>query len=123
MSQIDSAVEIFSSFNCPLTLMHTVSTYPSNESDLNLNMINTLKERYELPVGYSGHEVSLSPTLIAAMLGISCIERHITLGRSMYGSDQSASVEYDALKRLVNMVRKIPIVLGNGIKKLLMKKK
>ena len=118
MSQIDRAVEIFSSYNCPLTLMHTVSTYPSNESDLNLNMINTLKEKYELPVGYSGHEVSLSPTLIAAMLGISCIERHITLGRAMYGSDQSASVEYDALKRLVNMVRKIPVVLGDGIKKI-----
>ena len=118
MSQIDEAVEIFSSYDCPLTLMHTVSTYPSNESDLNLNMINTLKKRYELPVGYSGHEVSLSPTLIAAMLGISCIERHITLGRHLYGSDQSASVENEALKRLVNMIRKIPLVLGDGIKKI-----
>ena len=118
MNQIDEAVEIFSSYNCPLTLMHTVSTYPSNENELNLNMINTLKKRYELPVGYSGHEVSLSPTLIAAMLGISCIERHITLGRHLYGSDQSASVEQDALKRLVNMVRKIPIVLGDGVKKI-----
>ena len=71
-----------------------------------------------MPVGYSGHEVSLSPTLIAAMLGISCIERHITLGRHLYGSDQSASVENEALKRLVNMIRKIPLVLGDGIKKI-----
>ena len=118
MNQIDKAVEIFANHECPLTLMHTVSTYPSNENDLNLNMINTLKERYNLPVGYSGHEVSLSPTLIAAMLGITCIERHITLGRHLYGSDQSASVEHEALKRLVNMIRKIPVVLGDGIKKI-----
>ena len=118
MNQIDEAAEIFASYDCPLTLMHTVSTYPSDEKDLNLNMINTLKEKYQLPVGYSGHEVSISPTLVASMLGISCIERHITLGRHLYGSDQSASVEKEALKRLVNMVRKIPLVLGDGIKKI-----
>ena len=118
MNQIDEAAEIFASYDCPLTLMHTVSTYPSDEKDLNLNMINTLKEKYQLPVGYSGHEVSISPTLVASMLGISCIERHITLGRHLYGSDQSASVEKEALKRLVNMLRKIPLVLGDGIKKI-----
>lgn len=118
MKQIDTAVEIFASYDCPLTLMHTVSTYPSHEKDLNLNMIKTLKEKYQLPVGYSGHEVSISPTLVAAMLGSSCIERHITLGRHLYGSDQSASVEKETLKRLVNMIRKIPIVLGDGIKKI-----
>ncbi len=114
---IDAAVSIFKKHSCPITLMHTVSTYPSKEEELNLLMIKTLQERYHLPVGYSGHEASVSPSVVAVMLGAVAIERHITLDRSMYGSDQAASLEKDGLERLVGMIRKIPIILGDGVKK------
>ena len=88
---IDEVVEIFKSAGTPFVLLHTVSTYPSPESDLNLSMIHTLLERYKVPVGYSGHEPSVSPSIVAAALGATVIERHITIDRSMYGSDQAAS--------------------------------
>ena len=90
ISEIDKAVEIFSKHGCELMLFHTVSTYPAEESDLNLNCISTLKKKYNLPIGYSGHEASVSPSVISATLGASVIERHITLDRAMYGSDQAA---------------------------------
>jgi N-acetylneuraminate synthase len=114
---IDRVVAVFKKYNCPITLMHTVATYPSKEEELNLLMIKTLKEKYELPVGYSGHEASVSPSTMAAMLGATVIERHITLDRAMYGSDQAASLEKDGLESLVGMIRKIPVVLGDGIKR------
>ena len=117
MEDIDRAVTIFQEHDCPFTLMHTISTYPANEEDLNLRCIETLRQRYLCPVGYSGHEVSVSPSVMAAMLGATAIERHITLQRAMYGSDQSASLEVDALKRLVTILRKIPVVLGDGVKR------
>ena len=85
---------------------------------MNLKCINTLKERYQVPVGYSGHEVSVSPSVIAASLGAAAIERHITLDRSMYGSDQSASLEENGLRHLVSVVRKIPKVIGNKEKQI-----
>ena len=111
---IDDSVEIFKKVNCPLTLLHTVSTYPAEENDLNLACIKTLSDRYSLPVGYSGHEASVSPSVFAVMAGATVIERHITLNRAMYGSDQAASLEPAGLKQLVSTIRKIPVCMGNG---------
>ena len=113
---IDSLVDIFRKYSCPLTLMHTVSTYPALDSDLNLRMIQTLKERYGVHVGYSGHETSVSPSIVAGALGAVAIERHITLDRAMWGTDHSASLESSGLNQLVGALRKIPVVLGNGVK-------
>ena len=96
-----------------LELMHTVSTYPMKDEDANLRMIQTLKKRYNVPVGYSGHEPGLAISYAAAA-GISSLERHITLDRSMYGSDQSASIEPNGLRHLVGAVRKIEKALGDG---------
>ena len=116
LNEIEQVVKIFEKYNCPITLMHTNSEYPSPEENLNLKCITTLKEKFNLPVGYSGHEPSVSPSLIAACLGATAIERHITQDRSSYGSDQAASLEEVGLKNLVDMVRKIPVVLGDGVK-------
>ena len=113
---IDEVVGIFKSAGTPFVLLHTVSTYPSPESDLNLSMIHTLLERYTVPVGYSGHEPSVSPSVVAAVLGATVIERHITIDRSMYGSDQAASLEANGLRQLVTTLRKIPGMLGTGEK-------
>ena len=114
---IDKAVKIFRSANCSFELMHTISNYPMKDSDANLNMINTLRDKYKCNVGYSGHEAGLAISMAAAALNISSLERHITLDRSMYGSDQSASVEPNGLRNLVGSVRKIEMALGDGIKK------
>jgi N-acetylneuraminate synthase len=114
---IDAAVEIFRARRCPITLMHAVSTYPSPESDLNLQMLHVLRERYGVPVGYSGHESSVSPSIVAAVMGAVAIERHITLDRAMYGSDQAASLELAGLISLIGSLRKIPAVIGDGVKR------
>ena len=90
---IQAAVNIFRKANCSFELMHTVSTYPMKDENANLNMIKTLREKFDCNVGYSGHEVGLAVSYAAAALNITSLERHITLDRSMYGSDQSASVE------------------------------
>jgi len=116
LEEIENTVNIFKKHNCPITLMHTNSEYPSPEENLNLNCIITLKEKFNLPIGYSGHEPSVSPSLVAACLGATAIERHITKDRSSYGSDQAASLESSGLKNLVDMVRKLPVVLGDGVK-------
>ena len=116
---VDWLVSKFRDYDCPLMLMHTVSTYPAMNEHLNLECINTLKKKYNLPVGYSGHEASVSPSLVAASIGASAIERHITIDRAMYGSDQAASLEPAGIRELVNVVRKIPIVLGNGKRRIL----
>ena len=116
---IDAIVEIFRSYSCPLVLMHTVSTYPAQDKDLNLKMIQTISNKYNLPVGYSGHESSVSPSVVAASLGAVAIERHITLDRSMWGTDHSASLESSGLNQLVGAIRKVPIVLGDGVKKII----
>lgn len=113
---IDKIVQIFGQENCPLILMHTVSTYPAADKDLNLRMIVTLKERYGVDIGYSGHETSVSPSIVAASLGAVAIERHITLDRAMWGTDHSASLESPGLNQLVGAIRKVPLVLGDGIK-------
>ena len=97
-----------------VTLMHCVGTYPAPEEDLNLLMIDRLRGFYHLPVGYSGHEASVSPSVIAVVLGAVAIERHLTLDRSMYGSDQAASVEPAGFRQLVGAVRKIEKAIGDG---------
>lgn len=117
MSDIAKAVEVFTDAGTPIVLMHTVSTYPSPESDLNLRLISTLRERFGVPVGYSGHEASISPSIVAMGLGAVVVERHITLDRSMYGSDQSASIEESGLRQLVATARKITSLWGDGVKK------
>lgn len=114
---IQKAVDIFIEENCPFELMHTISTYPMDEKNANLNMIKTLREKFNCNVGYSGHEVGLAVSYAAAALGITSLERHITLDRSMYGSDQSASVEPSGFRQLVGAVRKIELAMGDGIKK------
>lgn len=114
--QIDAAVEVFRKYDCPFVLMHTVAEYPADESTLNLRVMHELRQRYNCPVGYSGHESSVSPSVVAAVMGAVAIERHITLDRAMYGSDQAASLEKPGLELLVGQIRKIPVVLGNGIK-------
>ncbi|MEI6152938.1 MAG: N-acetylneuraminate synthase family protein [Deltaproteobacteria bacterium] len=112
--QIDRAVEIFKSAGCPFELMHCVSTYPMEDEEANLNRIKTLRDRYKCNVGYSGHEVGLAVSYAAAALGIASLERHITLDRAMYGSDQAASVEAAGFRQLVGAVRKIEKAMGTG---------
>ena len=114
---IQTAVDIFRKADCPFELMHTVSTYPMKDEDANLNMIKTLRKKYQCNVGYSGHEVGLAVSYAAVALGITSLERHITLNRAMYGSDQSASVEPAGLRNLVGAVRKIEKAMGDGIKR------
>ncbi len=115
-SMIDVAVDIFKDRGCPFELMHCRSVYPMNEKDANLRVIDTLRQKYSCNVGYSGHEPGLAISYAAAALGISSLERHITIDRSMYGSDQAASIEPQGLNQLVGAVRKISIGLGDGIK-------
>lgn len=112
--EIDAAVALFRRKNCPFELMHTVSTYPMNDEDANLLMIPALRERYGCQVGYSGHEVGLAISYGAAALGATSLERHITLNRAMYGSDQAASVEPSGFMQLCGAVRKIQKALGTG---------
>lgn len=119
LKQIDEAVDIFKQKNCSFELMHTVSTYPMKDSDANLNTIKTLKNRYNCNVGYSGHESGVSISIAAAALDITSLERHITIDRAMYGSDQAASLEPNGLRQLVSSVRKIESAMGDGIKKII----
>jgi len=114
---IQTAVDIFRKADCSFELMHTVSTYPMKDEDANLNMIKTLREKFKCDVGYSGHEVGLAVSYAATALNITSLERHITLDRAMYGSDQSASVEPSGFRQLVGAVRKIELAMGDGIKK------
>jgi N-acetylneuraminate synthase len=117
LEEVDAAMAVFSRHACPVMLMHTVSTYPTAPAELNLSAIETLRQRYGVPVGYSGHEASVEPSVIAAMLGAVAVERHITLDRSMYGSDQSASLEPHELADLVTRLRALPAMFGDGEKR------
>jgi N-acetylneuraminate synthase len=123
MDEISNAVNIFKNFNCPFELMHTVSTYPMKNKDANLLMIKTLKEKFNCNVGYSGHESGRAISVAASAMGISSLERHVTLDRTMYGSDQAASLEIDGFKLLVNYVRTVELAMGDGIKKILEEEK
>ena len=116
---IQRAVDIFRKANCPFELMHTVSTYPMKDEDANLRVIETLRNRYGCNVGYSGQEVGLAISYAAAAMGITSLERHITLDRAMYGSDQSASIEPSGLRQLVGAVRKIEKAMGDGEKRVI----
>lgn len=119
LDEIDKVVDLFSKNNCPFEIFHCNSTYPMREEDANLQCIPMLKERYGCDVGYSGHETSLLKVCTTAVaLGATSLERHITLDRAMYGSDQAASIEIHALRNFVETVRKVPMILGNGIKEL-----
>ncbi|MGB2807857.1 MAG: N-acetylneuraminate synthase family protein [Sedimentisphaerales bacterium] len=114
IKQIDRAVEIFRAADCPFELMHCVSMYPMQDEDANLSCIKVLRDRYQCDIGYSGHEVGLAVSYAAAAVGITSLERHITLDRAMYGSDQAASVEPAGFRQLVGAVRKIEKAMGNG---------
>ena len=117
IDQIRTAVEIFQKHNCSFELMHSNSSYPMQLEEANLQCIVTLRHEFDCDVGYSGHEtVSYLCCIIAATLGATSVERHITLDRSMYGSDQAASLEPEDFKRMVRDVRNINSVFGNGKK-------
>jgi N-acetylneuraminate synthase len=117
MNEISNAVKIFRNHDCPFELMHSHSAYPMPPHEANLKMIQTLGKKFKCKVGYSGHEISAySICLAAVLLGATSIERHITLDRSMYGSDQAASLEPSGLVRLVRDIREHAIYLGNGKK-------
>lgn len=117
VEEIDQAVNEVGTEN--LMIAHSTSAYPCKLEELNLNVIRTLKEKYpDVPVGYSGHETGLATTWAAVALGASFVERHITLDRAMWGTDQAASVEVIGFKRLVENIRDIEISLGDGVKRL-----
>ena len=119
MKQIEKAVKIFRKHKCKFELVHSHSAYPMPEHEANLNVINKLKKQFRCKVGYSGHEKSgYLVCIIAAALGVSSIERHITLDRTMYGSDQAASLEPQGLFRLVKDIRLIDNIVGDGKKKI-----
>jgi sialic acid synthase SpsE len=115
MLEIDKAVDLLN--NVPLAIAQATSTYPAEASELNLRAIQTFAEKYKVPVGYSGHERGLQVTIAAVALGATFVERHITLDRSMWGTDHSASLEPDGLKKLVRDIRIIELALGDGKKK------
>lgn len=115
MQEIDTAVSLLS--DVPLAIAQATSTYPAEAAELNLRAIQTFADKYKVPVGYSGHERGLQVTIAAVALGATFIERHITLDRSMWGTDHSASLEPDGLKKLVRDIRIIELALGDGEKK------
>jgi len=114
IEEIDRAVEILGK---DIVLLHSTSTYPAQPEELNLLMIPALKKRYGCKIGYSGHEVGLSTTIAAVALGAEMVERHITLDRSMWGTDQSASVEPQGLRKLVKDIRTLEKAMGDGVKR------
>jgi N-acetylneuraminate synthase len=116
MKQIQHAVEVLGKEN--LCLLHCTSTYPSQPHELNLRTIGVLRKQFDIPIGYSGHEVGLATSYAAAVLGACVIERHITLDRAMWGSDQAASVEPHGIKRLVRDIRELDYAIGDGVKKI-----
>ena len=115
---IDRAVNIFKEHECEFELMHSVSAYPCPEDKLNLHLIQKLANKYKCKVGYSGHETGVSPSVVAVALGATSLERHVTLDRSMYGSDQAASLEERGLTELMNIIKKIPVIIGKEEKQI-----
>ena len=115
MQQIKEAVKVLGEEN--LLITHATSTYPCDPEELNLKMIRTLAETFSCPIGYSGHEVGLIPTVVAVSMGACMVERHITLDRAMWGSDQAASVEPGGIERLVKYIRVTEQSLGDGVKR------
>ncbi len=115
LPEIDHAVEVLGREN--LILLHCTSTYPAADQEINLSVMGTLAHRFRLPVGYSGHEAGLTPTVAAAALGAVVIERHITLDRSLWGSDQAASLDPMQFAELVQQIRLVETALGDGVKR------
>ena len=113
--EIDKAVEILGEDN--LVIFHCTSTYPTSNNEINLNYIKTLRQKYSCPIGFSGHERGIMPSTVAASMGANSIERHITLDRTMWGSDQSASLEPQGLAKLVRDIRELKDIMGDGIKR------
>ena len=119
LEEIKNAVDIFRNTNCPFELLHTNSSYPMKIEEANLKCMQTLREKFNCDVGYSGHEaIGYLICVTAVILGASSIERHISLDRSMYGSDQSASLEPVGLKRLVRDIKRIDTIYGDGVKRI-----
>ena len=118
LEEIDRAVEIIKEKNANFILMHCNSAYPAPHNELNLKCIQFLKKRYECPIGYSGHEDDLEPTVYAAVLGARFFERHITLDHNMWGTDQASSLEVLAMDMLKKRIKNIDNVLGDGVKKI-----
>ena len=117
IEEIDHAVEVLGQDD--LVLLHATSTYPAAYPELNLRAIATLRDRYCIPVGYSGHETGIPTSVVAAALGACCIERHITMDRAMWGSDHAASLEPNGITRLVRDVRLVEQSMGDGVKRVL----
>lgn len=115
LPEIDHAVEVLGTSD--LIIMHATSTYPSKLEELNLRVIPALQQRYQVPIGYSGHETGLATTLAAVVLGACMVERHITLDRAMWGSDQAASVEPQGFQRLAKDIRAWELAAGDGVKR------
>ncbi len=116
MEQVEKAVEVLSD---DIILLHCVSTYPAENNELNLGLIPVLKERFDCPVGYSGHEKGVVPSVMAVVMGSCMVERHITLDRTMWGSDQAASLEKRGLDLMIRDIRLWPEIKGDGVKKIL----
>ena len=114
--EIEKAIQIFKEKNCAFELMHCNSTYPMKNEDANLLMINKLKEKYNCKIGYSGHETGTLVSTCAVAMGVTSVERHITLDKTMYGSDQASSVEPWELCKLVKDIREVEKIMGNGEK-------
>jgi N-acetylneuraminate synthase len=118
LEEIKKAVEIFKKFECPFELLHSNSSYPMKPEEANLRCIQTLKNKFNCNIGYSGHESgSYLICVTAVLMGATSIERHITLDRTMYGSDHAASLEREGLSRMVRDIRQLDIILGDGVKK------
>ncbi len=115
LEQIRESVELIGTDN--LVVTHATSTYPCEPEELNLKMIETLRKEFPFPIGYSGHEVGLIPSVIAVALGACMVERHITLDRALWGSDQAASVEPSGFERMVKYIRVTEQAVGDGIKR------
>ena len=112
LKDIENAVKIFKKAKCPFVVLHCVSTYPCPEETLNLNVIRTLAKKFKCEVGYSGHEGTVSPSIMAWFLGATVIERHITLDRTMWGTDQAASLEPKGMQSLTQSIYKYFISIG-----------
>lgn len=117
LEQIDHAVQVLGKND--LIILHSCSTYPAYYEELNLRVIPMLRSRYEVPIGYSGHETGLPSSIVAVALGACVVERHITLDRSMWGSDQAASLEPNGIHRLMRDIRLIETAMGDGVKRVI----
>lgn len=115
LEQIKHAVDVLGEDN--LIIYHCTSTYPTNNDEINLKVISALRDMYDCPIGFSGHEKGILPSIMSAMLGANAVERHITTDRTIWGSDQAASLEREGIYRVVRDIRQINTILGDGVKK------